>query len=262
MIPRSNITEWRSYTPWTTNEQVEQDLVISRSLVQIFSDPYLCEGLAFRGGTALHKLFFPEPIRYSEDIDLVRRRTGPIKETISRLQQQLRFLGPASVSQKEMNTIIRYRFNSEIPPVVPLRLKIEINCREHQSRFPLAYKEYAVESGWFSEKCNVTTYSLNELIGTKLRALYQRKKGRDLFDTWYALEHGEINQKEMLDAFYHYLDLSKVSITKKEYINNIEKKINDPEFMKDIAGILRPGISFDFGRAWEKIRKELVGIMK
>ena len=34
MIPRDFITEWRSEAPWTPDEQVEQDLVISRAVVE------------------------------------------------------------------------------------------------------------------------------------------------------------------------------------------------------------------------------------
>ena len=70
MIPDAFITEWRSHAPWQTDEQVEQDLIISRCLVEIFTDPFLKQVLAFRGGTALHKLFSPAPPRYSEDIDI------------------------------------------------------------------------------------------------------------------------------------------------------------------------------------------------
>lgn len=57
MIPQAYITEWANQVPWQTNEQVEQDLVICRALVTIFSDEFLAKSLAFRGGTALHKLY-------------------------------------------------------------------------------------------------------------------------------------------------------------------------------------------------------------
>lgn len=92
MIPQAYITEWSDQVPWQTNEQIEQDLVICRALVEIYSDEFLASSLAFRGGTALHKLYlFPQP-RYSEDIDLVQIRPGPIKETVQRLQKCLSFL--------------------------------------------------------------------------------------------------------------------------------------------------------------------------
>lgn len=74
MIPQAYITEWGNYVPWKTNEQIEQDLIISRALVEIFKDPFLADRLAFRGGTALHKLFMQPQPRYSEDIDLVQVR--------------------------------------------------------------------------------------------------------------------------------------------------------------------------------------------
>jgi len=70
MIPSMNIVAWGKVVPWTEQRQVEQDLIISRALVDMFSDPFLREKLRFRGGTALNKLHFPAPLRYSEDIGL------------------------------------------------------------------------------------------------------------------------------------------------------------------------------------------------
>jgi hypothetical protein len=53
MIPRAHITAWRPQAPWSTDAQVEQDLLLSRAIVEIFSDPLVADSLAFRGGTAL-----------------------------------------------------------------------------------------------------------------------------------------------------------------------------------------------------------------
>ena len=64
MIPKAYITEWSNFVPWKANEQVEQDLVISRALIEIYSDEFLSKSLAFRGGTALHKLFLTPQMRY------------------------------------------------------------------------------------------------------------------------------------------------------------------------------------------------------
>jgi len=80
LIPRANITAWRSIAPWPSNEQVEQDLVISRALIALFSHRGVADRVVFRGGTALHKLFFDAGSRYSEDIDLVQWDVGPIGE--------------------------------------------------------------------------------------------------------------------------------------------------------------------------------------
>ena len=88
MIPRDYITEWRQQAPWTQDAQVEQDLIISRALIEIFSRPILAENLAFRGGTALYKLHL-RPVRYSEDIDLVQIRAGSIGPILDTLREAL-----------------------------------------------------------------------------------------------------------------------------------------------------------------------------
>ena len=77
MIPRAHVLEWRQMHPWQGDDQVEQDLLLTRALIEIFSDDDLREMLAFRGGTALHKLYLQPPRRYSEDIDLVQMHAAP-----------------------------------------------------------------------------------------------------------------------------------------------------------------------------------------
>ena len=94
LIPRAHIVEWRSLVPWISDAQVEQDLIISRALVAIFQNPFLAARLAFRGGTALHKLYFDIPRRYSEDIDLVQIIPAPIGQVIDTLQQFLNGFHP------------------------------------------------------------------------------------------------------------------------------------------------------------------------
>ena len=82
MIDRTAITQWRKQKPWDSIAQVEQDLLICRCLVAIYSDEFLASQLAFRGGTALHKLYLSPQPRYSEDIDLVQIHPGPIKDIL------------------------------------------------------------------------------------------------------------------------------------------------------------------------------------
>lgn len=117
MIPQAYITEWSNEVPWQTNEQVEQDLIISRALVEIFSDLFLSQRLAFRGGTALHKLYLQPQPRYSEDIDLVQIHEEPFGPVIDRLREKLLFLGEPTRKQKEHNSTLIFRFESEFPPV-------------------------------------------------------------------------------------------------------------------------------------------------
>jgi predicted nucleotidyltransferase component of viral defense system len=262
MIPRRFIEEWKENVPWPNDSQVEQDLIISRALIHIFSDSYLRKDLAFRGGTALHKMILTKPVRYSEDIDLVRRRTGPVKETVAKLQEQLSFLGSSNVERSQNNVTLKFRFDSEIPPVVKLRLKVEINCREHRIAFQYVEQDHSVESSWFRGAASIITYCTEELMGTKVRAMYQRKKGRDLFDLWYTLKNTECELNRVIQAFKHYTELSGVRISKKQYIKNIESKLQDPDFRGDIEGLLRPGIGFDFDQAWAELLPALIELME
>lgn len=169
MINRTAITQWNKIVPWNDNAQVEQDLIISRALVAIFSDKFLASQLAFRGGTALHKLYLSPQPRYSEDIDLVQITPGPIKPIMFKLGEVLSFLPDRVTKQKRYNNTMLFRMESEIPPTIPLRLKIEINCFEHFNELGLVKVPFEVENSWFSGKCEITTYRLNELLGTKLR---------------------------------------------------------------------------------------------
>lgn len=259
MIPKAYITEWRNFVPWKSNEQVEQDLVICRALVEIFNDDYLRERLAFRGGTALHKLFLQPQPRYSEDIDLVQINPEPIKETVSRIQERLAFLGKASVLQKRANNTLKFRFESEYAPVQTLRLKIEINCREHFKVFEFAENEFEVNSEWFGGKCKIVTYQLEELLGTKLRALYQRKKGRDLYDIYKAFQVGKPDRQKIIEAYHEYMNFSVENPpSRKQFLRNMEAKMEDAEFLGDTTALLRPTEEYDDQAAYELIRTKLI----
>lgn len=177
MIPNDFITAWRTYAPWIIDAQVEQDLVISRALVEIFRVPALARTLLFRGGTALYKLYFTPAARYSEDIDLVQTQSEPIGDTINLLRSVFdSWLGSLKTRQKEGGVNLIYRFQSEDVPPIKLRLKIEINTREHFSHLERTTVPLSVDSDWFRGQADIPTFALDELLGTKLRALYQRKK--------------------------------------------------------------------------------------
>ena len=124
MIPRPDIAKWQVNAPWKEFMQVEQDLVISRTLVELFSDDFLNENLAFRGGTALHKLYLNPAPRYSEDIDLVQIKPGPIKPIMKRIGEVVTFFEEERRTQvKGHGAKALYRFNSEYENI-RLRLKL------------------------------------------------------------------------------------------------------------------------------------------
>ena len=261
MIPELYIRDWKRQASWQTNEQVEQDLIISRVIVEIFSDDFLRNSLAFRGGTALHKLYITPQIRYSEDIDLVQIKVTPIKETIEKIRKVLSFLGKPVIKQKIHNNTLTFRFESEIPPIVNLRLKIEINTREHLNILGLKEIPFEINNAWFSEQCNVTGYTTEELLSTKLKALYGRKKGRDLFDLYWALTHLDIDIEKLLHCCkIHYEHAALKPPTAKQFVRNLEEKLSDFEFTNDIFTVLKPNVEYDNLTAYELVRKKLIEV--
>jgi predicted nucleotidyltransferase component of viral defense system len=261
MIPQSYITEWSNFVPWQSNEQIEQDLLICRSLVAIYSDEFLASSLAFRGGTALHKLYLKPQPRYSEDIDLVQIRAEPIKETIKKIQEQLNFVDTSSVvDPRKNNNTLRFRFDSEFPPIQRLKIKIEINCREHFTVLGYQKMPFEIKSSWYSGLSNITTYQLEELIGTKLRALYQRKKGRDLYDVYKALiQVQDLDKNAIVHCFRAYMKFVVGHIpTQKQFIQNLDAKMLDTEFLGDIIAIIRPEEIYNSSEAYELVRTELI----
>ncbi len=259
MIPRDYITEWRTQAPWVLDHQVEQDLIISRALVELFSNETIAGALAFRGGTALYKLHFRPAARYSEDIDLVQTNAGNIGPVMSAIREALDpWLGTPKWKQNEGRVTIAYRFESEDAPAIALKLKVEINTREHFSVHGLHDHHFEVHSRWFKGAASIRTYELDELLGTKLRALYQRKKGRDLFDLNLALEREDVDPDRIVDVFGRYMKSESTNVTRAMLEQNLAAKRRDPIFSADMTPLLAHGHTWNFDEAFECVWTRLV----
>ena len=262
MIPKRYITQWGASVPWGIEAQVEQDLLLSRALIELFNNKELSETLLFRGGTALNKIFIQPASRYSEDIDLVQRKAEPIGKTIDLIKEILSpLLGKASVSRGEGRASVIYRFESEFEPKIPMRLKIEINTREHYNFLPIEHKEFIMSSGWFSGKAILPTYHLNELAATKLRALYQRKKGRDLYDMVLFLKQPQFNALDVIAIFQFYLNKENKTISRAEYEANLFNKMSSELFLRDMDPLLSSDQNWDVREAYELVTGELVSLL-
>ncbi len=262
MIPQATITHWRNVAPWPQDAQVEQDLILSRALVEIFQEPALVEALAVRGGTALYKLYIGKPDRYSEDIDLVQVKAGGIGPVLDAIRARLDpILGKPRRENNPDNVTLRYRMESEIPPVVPLRLKVEINTREHFTVFGAKSRPFSVESPWFEGTAQVKTYSLEELLGTKLRALYQRRKGRDLYDIWMALGTETVSRPDVVKAFLRYTRSLRKKITGSLFEKNLRGKVSSRQFNEDLRPLLAPTVRYSAEQAARLVERELLALL-
>ncbi len=229
MIPANAITAWSVDHPWPTREQVEQDLLLSRAICTIADDDYLGTELIFRGGTALHKLHLAHPYRYSEDLDYVRASVGgiaPLARALTRLGEQLGFDVRTRVSEQP-----KAYWRTTADSGISLRLKIEVNTHERSPVLPIIQHEHRVDSAWWQGSAHVPTFQRAELVATKIRALYQRSKGRDLFDLWLALDHLQLNPADILEAFRPYRP---DGLTAVKALENLRQKLDTTSFRHDL----------------------------
>ncbi len=233
MIPADVVTAWGVGHPWSTRAQVEQDLLLSRAICAIADDDYLGDELVFRGGTALHKLHLPRPWRYSEDLDYVRSSGTGIATLTRSLTTLGESLGFAVRTRVTEHPKVYWRTTSVDD--TPIRIKIEVNTHERSPALPLIHTQHHVASAWWTGVVSVQTFQPVELVATKIRALYQRSKGRDLFDLWLALEHLHLDPDEMLAAFGPYRP---AGLTAQRAIDNLEEKVRDRLFRNDIDALV------------------------
>jgi predicted nucleotidyltransferase component of viral defense system len=263
MIPQAAITQWRNTVPWRNMHQVEQDLILSRALVAIYSDSLLAHSLAFRGGTALHKLYLSPQVRYSEDLDFVQVTPGPIGPVLDRLRDALAFLGEPKTKRKMSNNVMLLHFETTFPPIVSLRVKVEINCKEHFVVLEHATMPLAVDSLWFTGDCNILTCQIEELTGTKIRALYQRRKGRDLFDLAHICTVVDLNLAKVIECYKRYITFPDNHLpTMYEFAANLEAKMADKAFRDDVRPMLGAGIEYDVDSAFQKVANTFIPLMQ
>jgi len=232
MIYANDITQWGVNHPWATRDDIEQDLLLSQAICEIANDPLLGSELVIRGGTAFHKLFLQKPYRYSEDLDYVRSSAGGIGQIIRQLVTIGEKLGYKANSNLSKYPKVLWKTVSESGQ--PIRIKIEINTYERTPAMPLVVKQFGIDTEYYHSNANVTTFQPEELIATKIRALYQRSKGRDLFDIWLALELLKLDPATIVYAFNVYRP---EGLTAELAIRNLKRKLEDRKFLNDLYGL-------------------------
>lgn len=278
MMQRAHLTAWQSHAPWPKASQREQDLRISRSVAAIFRDPLLQEHLAMRGGTVLHKAHLAPAARYSSDIDLVLTQPLTQKELDRRLRHVLTDVAgtPAdSVVDSAWLTLRNVLRPSKLLRTkyhyVPLglqrpeELKVEVNLNEQASLYPLVNVEMAtLDDEGALTRCAVRSYDIDEMLGTKTRALVQRRQGRDLFDLWHAWQLSSagtsahpVNPVRAMHAFNWYLEREGVKLNRAAVETIVDAHLEDKAFCADMDTLLRPGLGGYNARAAAALVKEV-----
>jgi predicted nucleotidyltransferase component of viral defense system len=260
VIPGAYIQQWSTRAPWPDPRQIEQDLIMCRAICDLFSSPRLSGKIAFRGGTAINKLLFHEPLRYSEDLDLVQTMAEPISGTLDGIREALSWLGDFGYAQASHSTHLVFKYSPEAAPETALKIKVEINTREHQNLYGIRKYPFEVDSDWYWARAEIACFEPEELFGTKLRALLQRRKGRDLFDLYEGLKQLSLNPEKVIACFAHYLSLQEQTITRAIAEQRMLEKLRG-SLTEDLAPLLPVGIVFaeeDALAAFAKVWSELI----
>ena len=257
MVPMKSIIEWRKNSPWVDSRRVEQDLILSRILMEIYSDPFLKRKLILRGGASLYKFFVTPPARYIETIELVQVEPGAIGPYVYAIRKKLdSWLGQSSWRIKPGGVMSYYRFRPENSFSQMMQIKINIHTQDHFSHFDVIDVNYVVENSWFSKKVSIKTFCLEELLGAKLRALYHRNKGRDLFDLYIITNSfPDLIFDKVIKSFPRFTNYGQLPILRTDFEVDLLKKLKDPTFEKDIMCLLSQDLrpKYNFRKSLETV---------
>jgi predicted nucleotidyltransferase component of viral defense system len=238
VIPRAALVQWGAKVPWPTDEDIEQDLIMSRLMIDIANDALLGPELVMRGGTCLHKIHLPEPLRYSEDLDYNRRTNSGIGPYVNAIEAVAKNIGLRMKKFKRGGQMATVVLDCDSTGGLRLiRIKVETNVRETTPCYPIITRPHEVKSSWWSGRADVPTFELAELMGTKLRALYQRSRGRDLFDLWHVLTETKVDDDRLVAAFHHYMGTEAFGFP--QLRENLRDKLADTAFSNDLSDLVR-----------------------
>jgi predicted nucleotidyltransferase component of viral defense system len=276
-ITRQDILAHQSAVPWAAQYQVEQDLLLCQTMVALFDDKFLSPQIAMRGGTLLHKVHLSPAARYSEDIDLVVVGTRPanhIRLAIRRVLADVLGAPKKSVWDKlilairntvEPSSILRmtYSMPSIIEPNRTLDIVIEANVTERKPHRAVVEIPFSFPFRDKTVQTYLKGFDIHEMLGTKMRALFQRKRGRDLFDLYWALTKSPtpVKPREIIASFKHYLELEGTKAGRDEFVSILENHLKDREFCSDTQPLLRTDISYDPQVAGSYVKSRLLKLL-
>ncbi|HNW06645.1 MAG TPA: nucleotidyl transferase AbiEii/AbiGii toxin family protein [Verrucomicrobiota bacterium] len=276
-ITRQDILAHQAVVPWAAQYQVEQDLLLCRAMVALFDDKFLSFQIAMRGGTLLHKVHLAPAARYSEDIDLVvvgSRPADHIRRAIRRVLSDVLGTPKASVwdtlALAIRNTVkpsrvlrMTYSARSIIEPNRMLEIVVEANVTERKPHravvempFSFLFRDKAVQT-------RIKGFDIHEMLGTKMRAMFQRKRGRDLFDLYWALTKSPtpVEPAAIIESFQHYMKQEGTAAGRAEFVAILDAHLKDRGFCSDTEPLLRSGITYDPQLAGRYVKAKLLSLL-
>jgi predicted nucleotidyltransferase component of viral defense system len=233
--------------------------------------------IAMRGGTLLHKVHLAPPSRYSEDIDLVvvgNRPEGHIRKALDRVLSGVMGAPTQSVwddiklairNTVKPSRVLRMTFAipSLMEPGTNLAVVVEANVTERTPHLPIVTIPFGFPFRDSSARTQIKGYDIHEMLGTKLRALFQRRRGRDLFDLYWALTRAKppVVPAKIIESFQHYLRLERSVAAQTEFVAILDAHLADRGFCSDMNQLLRVGLRYDPQQAGDYVKTNLFSLL-
>jgi len=88
--------------------------------------------------------------------------------------------------------------------------------------------------------------------------LYQRRKGRDLFDLWLGVTEGKADAGRIIHVFKQYMETEGQTVDSMHYEKNLQEKLRHRGFLSDLNPLLPADAIYDVQEAYVLIKKEIV----
>ena len=164
-------------------------------------------------------------------------------------------------------TITGVRMTYAIPSLTEagknLEIVVEANVTERTPHLPVIKIPFEFPFRDSVVKSLVNGYDIHEMLGTKLRALFQRRHGRDLFDLYWALTLAKppVAPAQVIESFQYYLKLEGSIAGRSEFIGLLDGHLADCGFCSDMNQLLRVGIKYDPQEAGDYVKTKLLALL-
>lgn len=237
MIPSNALDQWSETVPWASRHQIEQDLVLTRLASDVASHPVLCDKLSLKGGTCLHKLWLPEPWRYSEDLDYNRIVASDPLEIVNSLREIASDVGFSDITFKQNKLFLHLWLTDVLVDGQEFQVKIDIQREIKPDSSAYRYRQLAIDSPWCSNQASVRSNTAEDIVASKVLATFQRSRPRDLFDMWATIKAGIVTYADVASRFASYRPDNPERWNTGKAARNLVAKLSDHSYIAELERI-------------------------
>ncbi len=233
MIPRHEIDAAARQRPGWDTQQVEQDIVLTRLMAEVADDKYLAGALVLKGGTCLHKLWLPEPWRYSKDLDYARTEDTPMGAIFDALRAAGQRVGldPDRTRVNSGRLVSHVTYRATYADGATMKITVDIPTSPSAVPALTQTRVLALPGGSHVTSVEIVSVTPAEMIASKAAAVFGRRQPRDAYDVWAAATAGLTTAQQAAARFQHY----RAPVwSLRRAVSNLDAKWADPNYLAEM----------------------------